>query len=88
MNRRVLIVADAIVTGLCALAVAANIALGEPGSIVAGICALVVGTCAAVTTYRLIASGGWSRSVTAPGRMGSPNGSTPAGREPWMRQDA
>jgi hypothetical protein len=55
MNRRALVVADSVVAGLCSLAGVANFALGEPVSIVAGISALVVGACAAVTTYLLIA---------------------------------
>lgn len=88
MSRRVLIVADAVVLGLCALAAAANFALGEPGNIVAGVSALAVGTFAAVTTCLLIASGGWSGGVTGPDRTGRHNGSRTPGRKSTMRQDA
>jgi hypothetical protein len=87
VNRRVLIVADAVVLGLCALAAAANFALGEPGNIVAGVSALVVGACAAATMFLLITSGGWSRGVERSRRVGG-NGSMPTSRRSTMRQDA
>ena len=74
MNRRALIVADALVASLCALAAVANFVLGEPVTIVAGISALVVGACAALTTCLLIASGGWRKGVPVPDDLDSREG--------------
>jgi hypothetical protein len=88
VNRRLLIVADAVVLGLCALAAAANFVLGEPGNIVAGVSALVVGACAATTMFLLVTSGGWSRRVRTSNGIGTPNGSRATEHESSMPQDA
>jgi hypothetical protein len=65
-NRRTIIVAAWVLAGLFGLAGVANLALGEPAGIVAGVSALAFGVAAAVTASLFIAAGGWTRDE-APG---------------------
>jgi hypothetical protein len=61
VNRRALIVTDAVLACLFLVAGVANFVLGEPVNIVAGVAALALGAFAAVTACLFVASGGWKR---------------------------
>ena len=61
VNRRALIVTDAVVAALLWLLGIANFVLDQRAGILAGISAMVLGACAATTTCLLIASGRWRK---------------------------
>ena len=65
-SRRILIVAGWILAGLFGLAGAANFALGQAVSIVAGMSALTLGATAAFTLWLFVAAGGWTRETPIP----------------------
>ena len=59
VNRRALIVTDAVLAGLFWVVGVVNLLLGQPAGVLGAISALIVGTAAAITACIFIVSGGW-----------------------------